>query len=341
MPQSLNRDDVIAALDGRELTLTLLPTEKCNFRCTYCYEDFAIGAMSRNTVEAVKQLITRRSATLQRLTLSWFGGEPLLAAGIVAEIGQHAQAAMSQRSGSHISAGMTTNGYLLDDAMLTRMNEAGVRSYQISLDGTEATHNQTRRRADGLGSFTRIWQNLLNIRRRALDVKVLLRVHVLSHTVESVGLLLDQLDATFGGDERFQVFLKPVEKLGGLNDASLCTIPQEQREQTLDGLQARLTHTHLRWNLEDEGAYICYAAKPNQLLIRANGELGKCTLALGAPSNRLGRLNDDGTIEVDQTLYRRWIRGFQDYDLKALSCPHQGIDAPKRTRPVELEALSV
>lgn len=31
---------MLRALDNRILKLTVLPTEKCNFRCTYCYEDF-------------------------------------------------------------------------------------------------------------------------------------------------------------------------------------------------------------------------------------------------------------------------------------------------------------
>jgi uncharacterized protein len=64
----------------------LLPTEDCNFRCTYCYEDFAIGRMSRATIEAVKKLIESRVPKLRALTIGWFGGEPLIAKDIVMEI---------------------------------------------------------------------------------------------------------------------------------------------------------------------------------------------------------------------------------------------------------------
>jgi uncharacterized protein len=37
-------DAQIAATISRKVQqLIILPTEKCNFRCSYCYEDFMIG----------------------------------------------------------------------------------------------------------------------------------------------------------------------------------------------------------------------------------------------------------------------------------------------------------
>ncbi|HEY0232414.1 MAG TPA: radical SAM protein, partial [Dokdonella sp.] len=68
----------------------VLPTEKCNFRCTYCYEDFKIGRMQAPVVRGLKRLISNRAPSLRRLSLSWFGGEPLLAKPVVLEVGTHA-----------------------------------------------------------------------------------------------------------------------------------------------------------------------------------------------------------------------------------------------------------
>ena len=67
------------ALADDKLELTLFPTEHCNFRCTYCYEDFSIGRMTPEIVNAVKRLIEIRSDDLHDLYISWFGGEPLVA----------------------------------------------------------------------------------------------------------------------------------------------------------------------------------------------------------------------------------------------------------------------
>ena len=70
----LSESTIAEALSPRILSLILLPTEKCNFRCTYCYEDFAIGRMQPSVVRGIKALITHRVPHLDRLNISWFGG---------------------------------------------------------------------------------------------------------------------------------------------------------------------------------------------------------------------------------------------------------------------------
>ncbi|MEI9995057.1 MAG: hypothetical protein WDM91_10715 [Rhizomicrobium sp.] len=67
--------------------------------------------------------------------------------------------------------------------------------------------------------------------------------------------------------------------------------------------------------------YICYAAKPNSLLIRANGRIGKCTVALDDVRNDIGSLNADGTIALNNVKLRPWLRGFGTLDPESMGCP--------------------
>ena len=67
--------------------------------------------------------------------------------------------------------------------------------------------------------------------------------------------------------------------------------------------------------------FVCYASKPNSFIIRSSGDIGKCTVVLRDPRNRLGRINPDGTMEVDPTLLTLWMQGFQSLDLETLACP--------------------
>src|SRR2546426_838955 len=87
--QNLLEEELAEWLRNDHLHLILFPTEQCNFRCTYCYEDFAIGRMTAATVASIKRLIDRRLRGLRSLVVSWFGGEPLLARAVVEEISQH------------------------------------------------------------------------------------------------------------------------------------------------------------------------------------------------------------------------------------------------------------
>src|SRR6266850_5496840 len=138
------QEELVASFDNDRLHLILLPTEQCNFRCTYCYEDFSIGRMGPETIQGVKRLIDRRLDSLRSLSVAWFGGEPLLARGVIEEISEHIVHALGERPDLHYYADMTTNGYLLDTPAVERLAELGISSYQISLDGPEDLHDQTR-----------------------------------------------------------------------------------------------------------------------------------------------------------------------------------------------------
>src|SRR3990167_3063672 len=158
-------------LSHKNLELILFPTEQCNFRCTYCYEDFSIGRMRTQVIEGVKNLIRQRAEDLEILKISWFGGEPLAAKDIVYNISEYAKNICVQRSIKFIS-GMTTNGFLLKENTLTKLFNSGVTSYQISLDGPREVHNKTRLRINKSGSFDEIWANLVMIKNTSLPVSV-------------------------------------------------------------------------------------------------------------------------------------------------------------------------
>ena len=174
--------DFAAAFSNDILHLIILPTEQCNFRCTYCYEDFSIGTMKRPVVNGVKSLLAKRIPSLRQLHIAWFGGEPLLALPIVEEISSFAQTRMQDVADIAYTAEMTTNAFRLDSPTAERLHGLGIRHYQITLDGPEEFHDKARVRRNGKGSFNQIWGNLLSVRSSSLPISVCLRVHV-THTI--------------------------------------------------------------------------------------------------------------------------------------------------------------
>ena len=71
---------------------------------------------------------------------------------------------------------------------------------------------------------------------------------------------------------------------------------------------------------------MCYASRPNSLIIRANGTLGKCTVALSDERNTVGRLLPSGDLQIDQSKLRWWIRGLETGRPDELECPKQSSD---------------
>ena len=176
---------VAETLLDRSLELYINPTEHCNFRCKYCYEDFAKGRMPASVIESVKRFLTKRTAGRQRLHLNWFGGEPLIATDIVLDLSRHAKA-VCESNGTTLTGSVTTNGWNLTAGALAQLVDAGLAFYQITLDGDRESHDQMRVRADGKGTFETIWKNLTALHQTDLAFSILLRVHLRPGNFDSI-----------------------------------------------------------------------------------------------------------------------------------------------------------
>lgn len=315
---------VRAAFDSGSLNLILFPTEKCNFRCTYCYEDFAVGRMQPDVVSGVKHLLARRAPELHTLVLSWFGGEPLLAHEILVDISAHARA-LADTFGIAYQGNITTNGYLLDRAMLRRLVDVGVSQFQISLDGAGEQHDRTRKKASGAGTFDRIWANVLGIRNSDRAVEVVLRVHISPENRTSIDTLIDLINQELQHDERFTIYFKTLAHLGGPVDNSFPIYTDDEGPSVAQEVASRLANPAQAYKAPLDEPYVCYASKPNSLMIRANGTIGKCTVALDDPRNHIGRLQPDGSLDIVQEKVGPWVRGFASLDELELGCPYQGL----------------
>jgi len=304
--------------------LILFPTEECNLRCVYCYEDFAIGRMPEWLVSATKSLIMRKMKSLKHMELSWFGGEPLLAKDILFDITEHAQQ-LAQENDCVVTGNTTTNGVLLDVKTLTKLVQLNQRSFQISIDGDESQHNQTRISKAGKGSFGKIWQRLIDAANTDLSFNIMLRIHVTAFNQDSIRDFLDKYQTHLADDPRFRLFFKDIVDLGGDNsDQAKALGKLNDPRKAAAALQQEFQPT------ESKGDYICYASKPNSLAIRANGNLNKCTVALKDDHNHIGRINADGTLQVDNRKFGSWIEGFSSMNSWQMGCPHSFIQANKK-----------
>jgi uncharacterized protein len=320
--QDLNKK-IASFITNKSLELIILPTEQCNFRCTYCYEDFSIGRMSIETVSAIKLLLNSRAQNLHLLKIAWFGGEPLVAKNVILDICKYAASLTDKYPDLRYISNMTTNGYLLNIDTVHDLLNVGVQQYQISIDGSREIHNQSRLRADGKGTFDQIWDNLLAIRNSPLPVKIDLRLHFTVDTFQLLDTLIADLKREFLPDSRFSFYFKAIEQLGGVNDVAIKTFSAKEKSEAIRTLKFKLFSTHLDsfQNKAVPDDYVCYASKPNSLVIRANGTVGKCTVALSDERNNVGLIQSDGTLKLTPSRLTPWVRGIESLDIETLSCP--------------------
>lgn len=335
---------------NERLELTLLPTEKCNFRCVYCYEDFLIGRMKPGTVAGIKALVRRRVENhgLKHLRVEWFGGEPLLAKSVVLDLSREFHQHLVSGGLRELDCSMTTNGYELTLPVFAELVECGVNFFQISLDGDEERHNTTRRYASGKGTFEQIYRNILAAHTSAFDFTIMLRIHIMPGNEDSLYSLAQRLARDIQGDPRFTIFLRDISNLGGggsklelITRAEAIRISKvlqlffsEEGFKVENGVESEFESQVILTGLSPGNAalkeldenqirvnHVCYAAKPNHLLVRANGRLGKCTVALASDHNDVGYITEEGFVRLDPNKMQFWTRGVVSGDPVELGCP--------------------
>jgi len=279
--------------------------------------------MKRETINAVKELIRRRADDLDVLYLTWFGGEPLLALDIILEISTYASELTRQYPNLSHQGSMTTNAYRLDLPTFSALAKVGVLNYQISLDGPREIHNRTRVKADGGESFDAIWENLLAIRSTDFPAQIKLRLHFSADTVSQLDPLIEDIKREFHLDPRFSVIFKAIGRWGGPNDHKIQLLSEEGERAAINRLRARLYG--VEFASAEEETPICYASRPNSLVIRADGKIGKCTAALNDSRNVIGSLRPDGTLALNQNRIGPWLRGLRTLDSNILACPLVGL----------------
>jgi uncharacterized protein len=316
--------DILSSLANNVLHLILMPTEACNFRCVYCYEDFQYKRMEPWVVRGVKSWLERRAPELTSLTLSWFGGEPLLARDLVEEMMVDAKRIQDTHGIQQLYSNMTTNGYTLTPTVLERLLKLGVSDYQISFDGPKEFHDRKRLRADGKGTFDRIWGNIEAARQVSGEFTITVRVHVDHENREAMPKFIDQFATSFADDQRFDLFIRGLSRLGGPNDSNLDILDGEESAEVIGRLRDNARARGLKLAESKGGVPICYASRANSFVVRANGRLNKCTVALEHPNNQVGAIREDGTVALDASRMSRWMRGLKTEDPEELGCPMIG-----------------
>jgi len=174
----------LSAAARQTVHLTICPTMGCNFDCPYCFENHRPGKMPAEIQEDVIRLAGRMldASGAGAIYVTWFGGEPLLAPDVIGSMSEKLIRLAAEKKAEY-SAGMITNGYLLDRTAVETLERAKVASLQITLDGIGEAHDATRPLAGGGPTFDRIVSNL---RREKLPFAVTVRHNVHEGNLDTV-----------------------------------------------------------------------------------------------------------------------------------------------------------
>lgn len=291
-------DDIIKAWKKEELSPTLSifinPTMDCNLRCWYCYEKHVPKSMmQQSVVDSILKLATHEIAArnIQLLSLSFFGGEPLLGVDTVIIPLLKAINDLGKKNGVIVQVSLVTNGVLLTEKNVARLQSLSTGNQltcQVTLDGNEFFHNKTKCFSNGVGTYAQILQNVK--RTLKLGVHITLRFNTTAENLPSYADVLDDLgDIPTEERSRLHIDFQHVWQDNGEDTMKYLDRQEKLRERFVD---KGFTVNELK-HIDNSR---CYADRKNHYTINYNGDVFKCTAREFSSNNREGVLTTEGEV---------------------------------------------
>ncbi|MFJ9690869.1 radical SAM protein [Kitasatospora sp. NPDC101183] len=305
---------------AKSFSLTVLTSTACNLGCGYCFQNTGQDLLGGHrppridrrqldsaTIDRIVGFAAGRMAEagLERLYLLLFGGEPLLNPAGCLELLRRC------RSLGPTTAAMTSNGVLLHPRRAVQLYEAGLRTVQITFDGSREDHDGTRVTHTGGGTFDRILANVAAATERT-GLLWNFRVNVSHHNVDRIAELFGLLDGRTDPRRCTFTFAWVGDSgVGYRNDlAQVREVEDRFVEWTIETLERgyQLVRPSMRTTCQ-----ICSTPGGAQgAVVNADGTLFSSWQSAGKPGMEVGHI-DHGYVDPD-TVPDRWVTCGYEYE---------------------------
>lgn len=267
------------------------------------------GLMTYNIDEFKSHWIETVSEYAKELTLTWYGGEPLLAYQVIEKILNRISSELSIKITRH---SMITNGYMINDDVIRLFQKYPLDSMQITLDGTKERHNKLRSlKANHAPTYDRIIDNIDTVVSKLPNTELHVRVNIDKNNVNDFYQINEELKNKYKG-KRIVVY------------PGIIRLENEGRTNLVEPAFGRWETAYLLFDLYNKGiidgniypihriAKTCCALCVNSYIIGPTGEIYKCWNDVSDMSKVIGYINKPD-IE-NKTLYYRYHEGCAWYN---------------------------
>ncbi len=290
----------------KRLSITLLPTYNCNFRCEYCFErnlqcngaEWLNGKMSFEMIDVIfTKLKSAKEEGYKLESIYLFGGEPLLRTNydIVKRICDRAREI-------NMPICCISNGYDLDK-YVELVKEFNFRYVQITIDGIGEEHDKRRYLTGGQGTYDRIMENVqLGLEK---GINIVLRTNVNTKNLEAISDLITFYKSN-GWTEMlnfsyyFKTTMKCYDEIGeSLSEVELMTKMAELYGEDISKFQFNSIYQGLSTRLVDMLENNTFApfrsgycgANMGMYTIDPYGDIYPCWDVLSEKEHSIGRVN--------------------------------------------------
>ncbi|MDJ0764683.1 MAG: radical SAM protein [Myxococcota bacterium] len=286
-----------SARTSRHLSLTVLPSLACNFRCIYCYETPNNAAMSPAVEAALATYIETHLTPGGKLHITWFGGEPLLELDRIRRLTRQMRQ-ISDNRGAGFDAAMISNGYLLSEPVAKELAELGVKRVQVTIDGPEDIHNQRRPTAGGGETYETI---LANLKGASQWVSINLRINVDQTNRDCIDALLDRI-VDDGLKERVHPYLGRTYPYTDVcaDAAGSCIADADFSLLSMETDLALVRRGFSAYRLPKTRNAYCMAESSNAMPVLPDGGLVRCWNDAANPDALVGHLLTEATPQMKE-----------------------------------------
>ncbi|ATW27847.1 radical SAM/SPASM domain-containing protein [Candidatus Formimonas warabiya] len=297
-----------------QLAFWLMTTERCNFRCFYCFED---REKRRDISYTGNDFISflEKFPALNRINMTWFGGEPLLNMSPIKELTGKAYD-YSREKGIFYHAGMITNGFLLTPAIVKRLKEWHITFVQITLDGPPDIYEQYK---SVQGAFRTVLDNLYHL---AEDREVFLRINLDKNNTRTMPELFNIMAAR--GFRNISINFAPITESVPDGEAfspwtASCFTSEEfgAAEKELYDILYNLGYE--KWQLPEKGARIafCGGASSHFYTVGVTGVLYRCSHLCGGQHEIAGSVQEG---ILPEAFTHAWLKEYRSLPSSCDAC---------------------
>ncbi len=247
-------------------------------------------------------MIDKILETYDGLTLSWFGGEPLLEYEVIRRVSLTIMRKCIKLKKT-FDSNITTNASLLTVDKMVGLLKSGVTSFQITLDGVQEKHDTKRLTKGGGPSYFTIMTNLEQISKLDFEFfDIMIRLNLTKDDIGDLKTHANLLASKFGDDKRFSFFVRPVGDWGG--DSVKCLSNDLIASKDLFSI---ISEQKINLNFINHFkaifTFLCYAAESGSLVLGPDLRMMKCTVLLDDYTNNIGCLVEDKLETIEFPLY--------------------------------------
>ncbi len=233
------------------LNIMLIMTYECNCACKYCFENLQsnfVDAKKKDLEGTVRYIIDLyKQEEYRMLEIHFFGGEPVINVDGMVYVMEELIAA-----GVKVKPNVITNGVLLNEDIVYRLNRVGINSYQITLDGPKYIHDVRRPSKNGCSSWDAIMKNILFLAHT--DNSVAIRINIDNDNVQYLEEICNCFPDDFKSNPAMVIYIAPIVGCMTQNTA-LETL--EERARTLKKAWGIIAERNLPIEIQPPVYYPC------------------------------------------------------------------------------------